>query len=158
MDEIPARGARLAREPVTRYRRNHHVEGVLGGSAERRGVGQRADQVEHLDDRARPAVGDDQRQSALVARLDVDEVDVEPVDLRHELRQRVQPFLDSREVVAVAPIAGELLHRLQLHTLRRILHGLLLGPTCGLDALKQVSDLRWGKANSNGRTAVVLVG
>jgi hypothetical protein len=31
-------------------------------------------------------VGDDQRQALLVIRLHVDEVDVEPVDLRLELR------------------------------------------------------------------------
>ena len=51
--------------------------------------------VEQLDDRAGPAVGHDQRQRVLVPRLDVDEVDVDPVDLRRELGQRVQPRLRS---------------------------------------------------------------
>ena len=72
--------ARLTREPVTRDRRNDHVKRVLGLAAECGGVSQRADEVEHLDDRARPAVGDDQRQGVLVTRRDVDEVDVQTVD------------------------------------------------------------------------------
>jgi hypothetical protein len=36
-------------------------------------------------------VGDDQRQRVLVARPDVDEMDVDPVDLCHELGEGIQP-------------------------------------------------------------------
>ena len=50
---------------------------------------ERADGLEQLDDRAGPAVGHDQRQRVLVSRLDVDEVDLDPVDLGRELRERV---------------------------------------------------------------------
>ena len=52
------------------------------------GVGERLDDLELLDERARPAVGDDDRQRVLVLRADVDEVDVEPVDLGQEVRER----------------------------------------------------------------------
>ena len=41
-----------------------------------------------------PAVRDDQRQRVLVLRPDVDEVDVEPVDLGRELRERVELRLE----------------------------------------------------------------
>ena len=82
-----------------------------------RRVGERADDVQHLDDRARPAVRDDERHCVLVRRLDVDEVDVETVDLGDELRQRVQPRLEPPEVVLGAPVAHELLHRRELHAL-----------------------------------------
>ncbi len=44
---------------------DHQVEGVGRVAAVGRRVGQRADHVEELDDRARPAVGEDQRQRVL---------------------------------------------------------------------------------------------
>jgi hypothetical protein len=75
----------LAGEAVAGQRRQHQVEGVLGTSAVRGRVGERADDLEQFDDRAGPAVRDDQRQRVLVRRLDVDEVDVHPVDLGREL-------------------------------------------------------------------------
>ena len=81
VDQIPACGARLAREPVPREGRNDHMERILGLAAERGGVSERTDEIEQLDDRSGPAVGDDQRQGALVTRRDVDEVDVEIVDI-----------------------------------------------------------------------------
>jgi len=54
----------------------------------RRRIGEQSDDLQLLDDRAWPSVRDDQRQRVVVFRADVDEVDVEPVDFRHELRQR----------------------------------------------------------------------
>ena len=47
-----------------------------------RGIGERLDDLQLLDDRAGPAVRDDQRQGFLVRRPDMDEMDVEPVDDR----------------------------------------------------------------------------
>ena len=82
----PAELGWLAGEAVAGDRRQHEVERVLGASAVRRRIGERADRLEQLDDRARPAVGHDQRQRVVVLRLDVDEVDLDPVDLGRELR------------------------------------------------------------------------
>ena len=80
-------------------------------------VAKGADNVQHLEDGTWPAVRDDERQRVLVWRLDVDEVDVEAIDLRDELRQRVQPRLEPPEVVLGGPVAHELLHRRELHAL-----------------------------------------
>ena len=91
---IPAELRRLAREAVTGHGRQHEVERVLRVSAVRGRVGEGADGLEQLDHRARPAVGHDQRQRVLVLRLDVDEVDLDPVDLGRELRKRVEPRLE----------------------------------------------------------------
>ena len=113
----PPRLRGLPRVPIARDRRNDDVERVGGVAAVCRRIGKRADDVQHLDDRTRPAVRDDQRQRVLVRRLDVDEVDVETVDLRDELRQRIQPGLEPAQVVLSAPVANELLHRRQLHAL-----------------------------------------
>ena len=62
------------------------MEGVRCIPAMRRGIGERLDDLELLDDRARPAVRDDERQRILVLRTDVNEMDVEPVDLGDEVR------------------------------------------------------------------------
>ena len=97
-------------------------------------VGERADGLEQLDHRARPAVRHDQRQRVLVRRLHVDEVDVHPVDLGLELRQRVQPRLAPAPVVLRRPVAGELLDRRQLHALRSVRDELTAWQAGGCDA------------------------
>ena len=88
---VPPDLGRRVREPVAGQRRRHEVERVLGASAVRGRVRERADDLEQLDDRAGPPVGDDQRQRVLVGRPDVDEVDADPVDLRGELGEGVEP-------------------------------------------------------------------
>ena len=73
---VPADLRRLVREAVAGQGRNHQIESVLCAAAVGGRVGERADDVQHLDDRARPAVRYDQRQRVLVRRANVDEVDV----------------------------------------------------------------------------------
>jgi hypothetical protein len=70
---------------------------------------------------------DDQRQRVVVRRANVDEVDVETVDLGHELRQAAQPRLQPPEVVLGLPVAGKCLDRRELDALRQVVDGLLLG-------------------------------
>ena len=84
---IPAGRGRLAGKPVARHRRNHDVEGVRRAPAMRRGIGQRIDDLQLLDDRAGPSVRDDERQRIRMFRTNVNEVNVQPVDLGDELRQ-----------------------------------------------------------------------
>ena len=79
-----------------------------------------------------------------MTRLDVDEVNIETVDLRQELRQGVQPRLDPPKVVLGAPVPHECLHRRQLHALRSIFDRLLLGQTRRDDARTQILDFRLG--------------
>jgi hypothetical protein len=52
----------------------------------RRGIRQRTDDLQLLDDGAGPAVVDDERQRIFMLRTNVNEMDVEPIDLGHELR------------------------------------------------------------------------
>src|SRR3712207_2184414 len=139
--DVPAELGWLCREAVAGQGRQHEVEGVLGTPAVSGRVGQRADGLEQLDDRAGPAVRHDQRQRVLVRRPDVDEVDVHPVDLGDELRERVQPLLDPSEVVVRHPIAGELLQRLELDTLRAIFDQLLAWPPCRRYASAKVGQV-----------------
>src|SRR5437763_11051286 len=85
-----------------------------------------------------------------MTRLHVDEVDVEAIDLRHELRERVQPRREPLEVIVVAPIASECLKHRQLHALRRIGDGLFAGKARSGDALAQVGDLFFGQVDAEG--------
>ena len=141
---LPAELGRLAREAVAGQGRQHQVERVLGAAAVSGRVGQRADGVQQLDDRAGPAVRHDQRQRVLMPRPDVDEVDLDPVDLGRELRQRVQSRLapcasrtrssSSGRAPAASPAARPGSGRRR--ALRR--------PARRLDPASQLSELRFG--------------
>ena len=117
------------------------MERVRCAGAMRRGIGQSIDDLQLLDDRARPAVIDDERQRVLVLRPNVKEMDVEPVDLGDELREGVQPGLARAPVVVRHPIARELLDHGQRHALGLIGDGLLLGPVRGSDPSAKVVEL-----------------
>ncbi len=158
VDRAPAGGRRLPRVPVAGHRRDHHVEGVLGAAAVGGRVGQRADDVEHLDDRAGPAVRDDQRQRVRVRRLGLDEVDVEAVDLGQELRERVQPRRQPSEVVVIGPVASELPGRREGHALGQVGDRLLLGPARRPEPLAEVVDVRLGHLDPEGPDGVRVAG
>jgi hypothetical protein len=104
-------------------------------------VGQRADDPQQLDHRPRPAVRDDQRQRALVPRLDVDEVDAEAVDLGLELRQGVQLRLARAPVVPGSPVGHQVLDSRQLHTLRLVSDKLLGRPARRRDTPLKVGQV-----------------
>jgi hypothetical protein len=71
----------------------------------------------------------------------VDEVDVHPVDIGRELRQRVQPRLARAPVVIGSPVANERLDRRQLDALRPIGDDLAGGPARRRKAAAQLSEL-----------------
>ena len=114
------------------------MEGVRCARAMRRGIGESIDDLQLLDDRAGPAVIDDERQRVFMLRTNVNEVNVEPVDLGDELREGVQVRLDGAPVVVRHPVARELLDHGQRHALRLIRDGLLLGPVRVSDASTEV--------------------
>jgi hypothetical protein len=103
-------------------------------------IGERLDDLQLLDDRAGPAVRDDQRQRILMRRLHVDEMDAQPVDLGHELRQRVQPRLTSAPVVFRRPVVREVPHRRELHALGLVIDRLPLGRPPRRDPPLEVGD------------------
>src|ERR687894_1963396 len=80
------------------------------------------DDLQLLDDRAGPAVADEERQRILVLRADVDEMDVETIDPGDAVRQGVEPRLALPPVVVVQPVLGELLHRLEPYPMRVVFY------------------------------------
>src|SRR6478736_5062066 len=71
----------------------------------------------------------------------MDEVDVQPVDLGLELRQRVQSRLAPAPVVLGRPVARQVLYRRQLHTLRPIGDDFPSRPARRIDAAAHLVDL-----------------
>ncbi len=104
-------------------------------------IGQPIDDLQLLDDRARPAMRDDHRQRIVLPGPNVDEVDVDPVDLGDELRQRVQPRLHLPPVVIGLPVADQRLHRREPHALRLISNDLLVRPPACGEATAQINQV-----------------
>jgi len=82
-----------------------------------------------------------ERQGLVMPRADVRELDVQPVDLGDELRQRVERRLDLAPVVAVAPVFDERAQLRQLDTLGPVADGLLVGPARRPHAPPELVDL-----------------
>ena len=95
-------------------------------------------------------MGHDQRQGIRVRRPHVYEVDVDPVDLGFELRQRIEFRLALAPVVTRRPVVGELLDRHRLHALRSILDELRSRPTRRSDASTQVLEFPFRSLNREG--------
>src|SRR5438046_3568542 len=142
--------AHIARTPVTRHRRDYYIKSVFGMAAMRRRIGERADDRQLLGNRSGPSVRDNDRQSVRMLRTDVNEVDVEPVDRGHELRQGVHPRLDLTPVVIGRPIGREFLHRGELHALRRITDRFPLRPLRRLDAPTEIVERRLRSGEAEG--------
>ncbi len=109
-----------------------------------RGIGQWLNDLQRLDDRARPSVGNDERQRVLVFRTNVDEMNIEAVDAGDELRQGIEPRLDFAPVVFGGPIARERLDRRELYSLGCILNRFSFRPLCRVYASAQFGKFRFG--------------
>src|SRR5262245_64113123 len=86
---------------------NHQVEGVTRIRAVLRWPGQRLDELQLLDGRARPSVRDDERQRVLMLGARVNEVDVDSVDLGDMVRQGREARLEPAPVVVRTPVRSE---------------------------------------------------
>jgi hypothetical protein len=152
----PAGLGGLAGKAVAGKCRAHQVEGVLRNAAMRGGVGQRLDHLEELGDRPRPAVAHHQRQRIGMLRAHVEEVDVDAVDARHVLREAVQPRFAAAPVVALGPVAAQLLGVGQGHALRPIRHRLLVRPARGTQPSLQIGQLLVAGGNAEGNHGSML--
>ena len=112
------------------------------------GVGERLDDLQLLDGGARPPVRHDKRQRVRVRGAHVNEVDVHPVDLGDEVRQRDEALLELAPVVTPRPIVGQCLNRVELHTLGGI--GLPIGPPSRRDPSTKVCQLVFRSADGEG--------
>src|SRR5712692_7420168 len=118
-------------------------------------VAQRADDLGELRHRPRPPVRHDERQRVGLGRADVDEVNALAVDRRGELREAVELCLGRPPVVAVAPVAAQLLQVAELGA---------VVPTRAVDLVReaglsqarpQVVEHRLGHVDDEGLNVVV---
>jgi hypothetical protein len=159
--EAPARFGRLRREAKPGQRWDDDVEGVLRLAAIPRRIGERTDELDLLEHRARPAMRDDQRHRAGVTRAHVDEMNVDAVDGRRELRKCVQLRLALSPVVPGRPIPDESLELGKRRTLGSIGDGLLAGPPRRREPSLQARELRirhLDPERADGRTVVPRTG
>src|SRR2546426_11567307 len=75
-----------------------------------------------------------------MTRADVYEMNVEPIDRGHELRQGIQLRLRLPPVVARPPVANERLQLFQLDALRSIGNRFAVGPPRRREALAEIDD------------------
>jgi len=135
---------------MTWQRGNHHIERVGRAAAMGRGIGERIDDLQLLDDRARPPMRDDDRQRIFMFRTNVNEMDVQSVDFGDELRQGVQPRLHLAPVVAGHPVVREVPDGCQLHALRMIGYGFLIGPPRRFHTPPQIDELLFRNVDAEG--------
>jgi hypothetical protein len=103
-------------------------------------IRERTDDFELLDDRSRPTVRDDYGKCISVTGPNVNEMNVDPVDVRRELWECIELRFRLSPVVAVAPVPDELLQPVQRHALRVI--GFLVGPPRALNPAAKVLERR----------------
>src|SRR5690349_15965810 len=111
----------------------------------RGGIGERLDKLQLLDNGARPAVRDDDRQRVLVLRASMNEMNVEAIDLGDEIRVPIDPRFTLAPIVCSRPVACEFLGCRQWHALRKIGDGLLVGESCCHDAPTHFGEICFWK-------------
>ena len=101
-------------------------------------------------------MGDDQRQRVGMARADVQEVDVEAVDRRQELRVGVQLRLGLAPVVIRLPALHQLLDGRQAHALRPVRDGLPVGPAGRRQTAAKIGEVLLGNRHAEGTDGGVV--
>ena len=120
----------------------------------RRRIGQRLDELELLDDGARPAVRDDDGQRVLVLRTHVNEVDVEAVDLGDEVRQALSAPRPCASRIP-SPSSARASARSRAHALRKVADRFLLGQPARAMRRRRSMRSASGASKRKGRIAVV---
>ena len=95
-------------ESVAGHGRGDDVEGIRRVRAVSGGVRERRDYLQHLDERAGPAVRDDQRNRVRTLPARVDEVDAQPVHVRAVLGKGVDGGFLRAPVETVRPVFAQL--------------------------------------------------
>ena len=131
----------LSGEAVARQGRDHDIESVLGAASVRGRVRERIDDLKLLDDGSRPAVRDDDRERIRMTRADVNEVNVDAIDRRYELRKGIELGLGFTPVVVRSPIPHHFLEFCELHALRPVIDRLPIRPSRGNDAPAEIDEL-----------------
>src|SRR5439155_5990499 len=126
-------------EPVTRKGGDDDVKGRTVNAV---GVwiGQEWHERKQLDERARPAMGQDQRNAVPVSGPLMDEVDMDAIELGLELIDRVQLALLCAPIEPVGPIRKQLFKVLKISPLLPGIPWCLIRPARVADTLSEVRE------------------
>jgi hypothetical protein len=129
-------------EPVTRQGRDDNVK---GGTVDVVGVwiGQEWHERKQLDERARPAMGQDQRNAVPVPGPLMDEMNVDAVEIGAELIGRVQLALLCVPIELVGPICNQLSKVIKVSPLLPGSAWCRIRPARLADALSEVRQDLW---------------
>src|SRR5262249_4038903 len=133
-------------------------ESIFRSSSMPRGIGQRIDYIQQLENRSGPAVCHNQRHRVRMTRAYVDKVNVNAVDGSHELRQGVESRLRLSPVVIRLPVAHQLFHGRGLHALRLVLDRLAVGQACRREALAEVHQCCFRNLDLKGSDGLTRLG
>src|SRR5581483_8308034 len=147
---VHAERGRAVGEPGAPHRRADDVERVGRVAAVRRRIGERADHLHELGDRAGPAVRHDERERLGPPAAHVEEVDAEAADMRAELRDRVERRLRAPPVVALAPVRDELAEVREVGPLGPAGAGDLVGEARAREPLAEVGEDGVGDGDPEG--------
>ena len=135
-------------EAVAGQRRDHHVERIPGIPTVTSGVAEERYDLEQLDERAGPAVGDDQRERGRPRAALVDKVDAQAADGGAEVREGVDGALLRPPVEVRLPVAHQVVQVGQARAVLPIGPGDLVGPAGARQPRLQVRELGFGDLDS----------
>ena len=110
------------------------MKGVGGITAVRRRIDQGLDHFLKFDDRAGPAVGDDERQRRGIFRAHMEEVDAQPVDLAGELVKAIELGLARAPIICIGPVLTDILNPSQRRALAPVIDQLRIRPARALQS------------------------
>ena len=145
---LPARPADRDREAKARDRRDDHVERIGRVAAVSARVGQRTDQVDEVDDRARVTVPEDEGHRTRLRRPDVDEMDRLAVDLGRELGIAVERCLLGTPVEVRRPIPRQIGEVFAGHAPLPARGWRLFRETCSEQTRSKVGEIDFGDVDA----------
>src|SRR5262249_58142991 len=97
------------------HRWNHDMKRILGTPTVAGGIGQRADDLAVLVNRAWPPIEQQQRQRIRIFRTLMNEVNVEAINLRLELTELIESAFLCAPLEPIAPVLDEALQISEIH-------------------------------------------
>ena len=120
----------------------HHGEGIGRVAAEAGGVGEPRNDIEELEDRAGPAMHQQQGHRVGADAGDVQVVQVDPVQRHHELREGIEACLLGAPIEAVLPMGEQALEIVDIGPEGPWLAGCLVGQAGEGEAGLEIGDRR----------------
>jgi hypothetical protein len=135
-----ARLPRFERQAVAGERRRHDGEGVRGIAAKPRRVGEARDQLHELEDRAGPAVQQQQRARGWSFAGHMQKMQIDAAEGRLVLREAVEPRFLGAPIKDAAPVIDELLEIPDIRSVSPRLPRRLVGETRSPEPFAEIGD------------------